>query len=201
MKKKKIIKLDSEVKKLVNFFLECRILKHTPRACAYYLKGPIKENITEHLYFTTIIGWVLSKLEKVDENRVIKMCLIKDLVETRRGPRNIIMRFYDRLPNEPKIIKEISKDHNLEFIQLEKLFNEYFNRKTEEAIVAKDADILAQMLLEKECFDLGNQKAKKWLNFSLKSLKTKSGQELGKYLIKADSDEWWLKIIEKYFQI
>jgi putative hydrolase of HD superfamily len=195
MKKKKE---NSRIKKLANFLFETRILKHTPRACSYYLKGPVKENIVEHLYFTTIIGWVLAKLENVDENKVIKMCLIKDVVETRRGPRNIIMRFYTPFHKEPEIIKEISEDHNLEFIQLENLFNEYFEHKTREAIVAKDADILARMLLEKECLDLGNQKAKKWLEYSFKRLETKSGRELGKTLIETDSDEWWLKIVERY---
>jgi putative hydrolase of HD superfamily len=195
---KKLAKLNSKVKKLVNFLLETRILKHTPRACSYYLKGPVKENIVEHLYFTAVIGWILAKMENVDENKVIKMCLVKDMIETRRGPRNIIMRFYTPLPNEPEIIKEISEDHNLEFIQLENLFNEYFEHKTREAIVAKDADVLARMLLEKECLDLGNQKAKKWLEYSFKRLETKSGKELGKTLIETDSDEWWLKIVERY---
>jgi len=191
-------KTNSKLKKLADFLFETRILKHTPRACRYYLKGPIKENIVEHLYFTTIIGWLLAKLEGVDENKVIKMCLIKDVVETRRGPRNIIMRFYIPFHKEPEILKEISKDHNLEFIQLESLFNEYFEHKTKEAIVAKDADILARMLLEKECWDLGNQKARKWLEYSFKRLETKSGKELGKAIIKTDSDEWWLKIVERY---
>jgi putative hydrolase of HD superfamily len=194
MKKKE----NSRIKKLANFLFETRILKHTPRACSYYLKGPVKENIVEHLYFTTIIGWILAKLENVDENNVIKMCLIHDLVDTRGGPRNLIMKFYNPLPNEQKIIKEISEDHNLEFIPLENLFNEYFEHKTKEAIVAKDADILARMLLEKECLDLGNQKAKKWLEYSFKRLETKSGKELGKALIETDSDEWWLKIVERY---
>jgi hypothetical protein len=52
--------------------------------------------------------------------------------------------------------------------------------------------------LEKECLDLGNQKAKKWLEYSFKRLETKSGKELGKTLIETDSDEWWLKIVERY---
>ena len=195
---RKMKKLNSKIEKLANFLFETRILKHTPRACTYYLKGPVKENIVEHLYFTALIGWILAKLENVDENKVIKMCLIKDAVETRRGPRNIIMKFYTPLTREPKIIKEISEDHNLEFIRLEGLFNEYFENKTKEAIVAKDADILARMLLEKECLDLGNQKAKKWLEFSLKRLETKSGKELGRALIEKNSDEWWLKIVERY---
>jgi len=194
MKKKE----NSRIKKLANFLFETRILKYTPRACSYYLKGPVKENIVEHLYFTTIIGWILAKMENVEENKVIKMCLIKDIVETRRGPRNIIMRFYTPFSKEPEIIKEISEDHNLEFIQLENLFSEYFEHKTKEAKVAKDADILARMLLEKECLDLGNQKAKKWLEYSFKRLETKSGKELGKTLIETDSDEWWLKIVERY---
>ena len=54
------------------------------------------------------------------------------------------------------------------------------------------------MLLEKECFDLGNFKAKRWLSTSLKRLKTKNGKELGKALYDIDSDKWWLEIVKKY---
>lgn len=197
-KNKKIIKLNSKAKKLVNFLFEYRILKYIPRASLQYLKSPVKENVAEHSFYTTIIAWTLSKLEKVNEEKVIKMALIHDLAEVRGGERNLINKFYTQPANEPKIIKEIFKDHNLKNFQLNELFQEFFEEKSLEAKIVKDADILAGMLLEKECLDLGNQKAKKWLIVSINRLRTKKAKDLGKSLIRTDSDAWWLKIAKKY---
>jgi putative hydrolase of HD superfamily len=198
MKKKEVIKLNSEAKRLVNFLFETRILKYLPRASLPYLKTPLKENVAEHTFYVTIIGWILAKLEKADENKIIKMALIHDLAEVRGGERNLINKFYNQTLNEPKIIREISKDHNLKNFEIEKLFDEFFEEKTKEAKIVRDADVLAGMLLEKEVFDSGNQKAKKWLIVSLTRLKTKSGKDFGELLVKTDSDLWWLEIAKKY---
>ncbi|MBZ9571931.1 HD domain-containing protein [Patescibacteria group bacterium] len=192
------MKKKSNVEKLANFLLELRVFKYAPRASISYLKGPIKENVAEHCFFTTMIGWVLARLEKANENKVIKMCLIHDLAETRGGERSLINKFYSQPLNEPKMIQEICQDCSLEDFQFTKLFREFFEEKTKEAKVAKDADILSQMMWEKECLDLGNQKAKKWVDFSLSRLKTKSGKKLGRKLKTVDSDEWWMEIFKKY---
>jgi putative hydrolase of HD superfamily len=197
-KKKKIVKLNFQTKKLINFLFETRILKYLPRASLPYLKTPLKENIAEHTFFTAIIAWILAELEKADKDKAIKMALIHDLAEARGGERNLINKFYTQPPNEPKIIQEISKNYRLKNFKLIELFQEFFEEKTKEAKIVKEADILAGMLLEKECVDLGNEKAKKWLNLSLSRLKTKSSKNLGKLLLKTDSDRWWLEIVKKY---
>jgi len=195
---KKIIKSNLKVKNLVDFLFEYRVLKYIPRASFQYLKGPVKENVAEHTLYTTIIAWILAKLEKANENKVIKMALIHDLAEARGGERNLINKFYTQPLNEPKIIQEITMDYNLNKFQLKKLFQEFFKEKSLEAKIVKDADVLAGMLLEKECLDLGNQKAKKWLVVSLNRLKTKTAKSLGKSLIETDTDAWWLEIVKKY---
>ena len=196
MKKKKTS--FEKIKKLVDFLYEFRILKYIQRAGLQYLKGPAKENVAEHSFYTAIIGWILAKLENADEEKVIKMCLIHDLPEARGGEKNLINKFYTQRLNEPKIIKEITKDHSLEKFFLDELLEEFFKEKTLEARIVKDADVLAGMLLEKECFDLGNQKARKWLSFSLKRLKIKKARQLGRFILKSNTDEWWLNLVNKY---
>jgi len=198
MEKKEILKSNSEAKKLVNFLFETRVLKYLSKSSLNYLRSPFSENVAEHSFYVTIIGWILAKMEKANEDKIIKMALIHDLAEARGGERNLINKFYSQTLNEPRIIKEISKDHNLKNFEIEKLFEEFFEEKTKEAKTAKDADILADMLLEKEVFDTGNKKAEKWLVVSLARLKTKSGKNLGKLLIGTDSDEWWLQIAKRY---
>jgi len=204
MKKKSLKKQTSiqknqkNIKKLVNFLLEYRTLKHLPRGCLPYLKGPVKENIAEHSFYTTIIGWILAKLEGGDENKVIKMCLIHDLCEARGGEKNLINKFYTSPNDELKITTEISHDYNLKSFSLPELFKEFKEKKTKESKIAKDADILAQMLLEKESFESGNKLASKWLMQSFVRLKTKMGEKFGKLLIETESDEWWLEIDKRY---
>jgi putative hydrolase of HD superfamily len=191
-------KENSKIKKLANFLFETRILKYLPRASLPYLKTPFKENVAEHSFYTTIIGWILAKLESADENKIIKMALIHDLAEARGGERNLINKFYSPPLNEPKIIDEISKTYDLKDFEIKEIFEEFFRGESIEAKIVRDADILAGMLLEKEVFDSGNEKAKKWLDVSLSRLKTKSGKELGKLIIKTDADEWWLEVAKKY---
>jgi len=201
MKKRKIIKQDfsnKEIKNFINFLWETRILKYMSRGGLHYLKGPAGESAAEHSFYTAIIGWILAKLEKVDENKVIKMCLIHDLSDARGGERNLVNKFYSQPPNEPKIIQEINEQYGLKSFPLQELFKEFFEGKTLEAKIAKDADVLSEVLLEKECLDLGNKKASRWLLVSVKRLKTKKGQELGKKLIEVDADAWWLEIAKKY---
>lgn len=189
---------DERIKKLAIFLIELRALKFIPRASFCYLKGPIKENIIEHCFFTTLIGWTLAKLEGADEDKVIKMCLLHDMAETRGGERSLINKFYAQTLDELRIVKEISKADNLEDFEIVPIFKEFWGQKTKEAQLAQDADILSQMMWEKECLDIGNKKAQKWIDFSLSRLKTKSGKKLGKIVKETDSDDWWMEIVKKY---
>lgn len=198
MAKKRKTASEKEREKKVKFILECRALKHLERTCKTFLKNPIPENVAEHSFLSAIVGWVLAQMAKADENKVIKMCLIHDLAEVRGGEFNLINKFYHAPLPEEKIIKEIINDYKLEDFLIEEIFNEFNEEKTLESQLAKDADIISQMLLEKENLDMGNQKAKKWLDTSLKRLKTKEGRKLGKILHKIDSDKWWLEIIKKH---
>lgn len=197
----KITSLDKNhdfIKKFVNFILEYRTLKHIPRGSLPYLKGPIRENIAEHSFYTTIIAWIMAITEKTDENKIIKMSLIHDLAEVRGGEKNLINKFYTTPNNEQKIIEEVSQSYDLKDFSLAELFKEFNEAKTLEAKIVKDADVLAQMLLEKECLDLGNESAAEWLHFSQMRLKTKIAKELGKRLIEVESNEWWLEIDKLY---
>jgi len=198
---RKVKKLNSKIEKLANFLFETRILKHTPRASLPYLKTPLKENVAEHSFYTTIIGWLLAKLESANENKIIKMALIHDLAEARGGERNLINKFYSEPLNEPKIMEEIALTYGLKDFEIKEIFEEFFKGESKEAKIVKDADVLAGMLLEKEVFDSGNKKAKKWLDVSLSRLKTKSGKKLGKFILQTDSDEWWLEVAKKYLPL
>jgi putative hydrolase of HD superfamily len=184
---------------LVNLILEARILKYITRGSYHYLKGPIKENVAEHSFYTVFFAWVLAKKEKANIDKVIKMAIIHDLIEARSGEHNLINRYYSSPSNDLKIIEEISEDHDIKDFDFKNLFNEYFKGETKEAKVTKDADILANMLVEKECLELGNKKAEKWIEFTLKRLKTDTAKKLGQKLKEIDTDKWWVELNKTKF--
>ncbi|MEZ4103481.1 MAG: hypothetical protein R3B55_02945 [Candidatus Paceibacterota bacterium] len=77
---------------------------------------------------------------------------------------------------------------------------EYRERKTAEAIVAKDADLLDQILLLKEYSHQGNKEADIWLhgkdhedkeNKQLLMLKTESAKLVGRKIIETTPSDWW----------
>jgi len=183
---------------LINLILEARILKYITRASFGYLKGPAKENVAEHNFYVIFIAWILAKKEKVNVDTAIKMAVLHDLVEVRGGEKNLVNKFYSQPSIDPAIIKEICQDYNMKDFNFEALFKEYFEGKTKLAKVVKDADILAGMLVEKECLELGNKKAEKWVDISARRLKTEMGKKLGKKLKEIDTDKWWVSLAEKY---
>lgn len=186
-----------ELKKAADFLFELRILKYMKRAGLSFLKGPVEESVAEHSFYVSLIGWVLADFEKVNKNKVLQICLVHEIAETRGGERNLINKFYTKVPNEPRIAEEIAGDVDS---QIPDLVKEFWSGKGEEVRIAKDADILAQMLTEKDCLDLGNKKAKKWLETSLKRLRTESGKKLGNELIEADADRWWMELAKKHIE-
>ncbi len=190
---------EKETENLIKLVLEFRLLKYIPRACLPYLKNIVSENIAEHTFYTVIFAWLLGKTEKeVNQEKIIKMALIHDLPEVRGGDKNLINKFYSQPLNELRIMEDVVKDYQLKDLEFLKLLKEFKKEKTKESKIVRDADILAQMLVEKESIDMGNFKAKRWLSTSLKRLKTKNAKRLGKALYEIDTDKWWLEIVKKY---
>jgi len=187
---------------LINFLFEAQILSRLQKSGIEYLRGPVSDTVASHSFLTVLTGWILAFSEKADESKVIKLCLIHDIVESRIKDQNIMNLIYLKKIDEKKVFKEIFEELPA---SLKKEFNaliaEFLAGKTKEARISKDASKLAWMIIIKECLVMGNKQAKKWLHFSLAQLKTKSGKQLGKKLIKAKIDDWWLNVLQKKFGI
>src|SRR5690606_11815228 len=121
-------------------------------------------------YRTAMIGWQLALSEGADLNKVIQMCLIHDLPEARSGDQNWVHKRYVKVYENEIIADQFSGLPNKE--DLIEIANEYSERQTLEAKVAKDADLLDQMLLLREYAWNGNKEAERWLE----------GKEQGKSL-------------------
>ncbi len=154
----------------------------------------LSDNIAAHSFRVTVIGWYLAKMEEADTAKVIQMCLFHDFSETRSGDQNWINKKYIKVFEE-EILKDQFGDspYGAELIDI---LNEYSIRETKEAQLAKDADLLDQMLLLREYEWLGNKEAADWLKGGEqeKRLVSESAKSLAKEIYEQTPHEWWKDI-------
>jgi len=187
-------------KQIVNFLFEVGTMRKLPRIHQQVLLSQdLSDNIATHSYRVSLIAWFLAKMENVDPYKTMMMGFLHDVKEVRSGDHNYIHKKYVKIFEE-----EISKDQlgDLPFGDLLLIDQEFEERKSLEAIVAKDADLLDQMLLLKEYTHQGNKEAEEWLsgkgnnkvNIQYQSLKTDSAKKLGKEILEGRVGEWWENI-------
>jgi len=179
------------MKDIVNFLFEVGMLQKTPRTGFQFL-GSGCESVAEHILRTIFIGYTLCKLEQdIDESRVVKMCLFHDLPEARTGDMNYVNKKYVAV-DEEKAVRELTE--TLFFGEdIKSCIDEFNERKTKEALVARDADQLALILQLKEYGDLGNKYSKEWIAFAIQRLCTENARETARSIIETDSSDWWFK--------
>lgn len=178
-------------KNIAGFLYEVGTMRKLPRMHRQtLLTDDMSDNIATHSYRVAMIGWFLAKQEKIDAEKVVMMCLLHDMGEVRTGDHNWIHKRYVKIYDE-QIVKE--QLGTLPFKELEEFSKEYEKRDSKEAFVAKDADIIDQILLLREYEWQGNKEAKKWLDGSshMKRLKYKSSRELAKEIYKQEPSAWW----------
>lgn len=185
-------KIDDSIGKLVSFFFEVGTLRKTLRSHRQtLLTDDLSDNIASHSYRVAMIGWFLAKREKADSNKVVMMCLLHDLEETRAGDQNWVHKKY------VKVFEEEIREGQLKPLpgakELLEFSKEYQERKTLEAKVVKDADLLDQILILKEYSWQGNKEAESWLKGKEqeKLMFTQTGKKLARETYRQPPSEWW----------
>lgn len=180
-----------------NFIYETGILAKTPRSGLWFL-GTGNQSVAEHLYRTTLIGYVLSHLvPEANRDRLIFLCLVHDLAEGRTSDLNYVHQKYGRLA-EAKAFEDIARalpfGHELQAAYLEEQ-----ERATLEAQLAKDADQLEWLATLREESVKGNLKAQTWAEIAAKRLKTDAAKKIGELLLTTHPDNWWFDEKDKWF--
>ncbi|MES3005455.1 MAG: HD domain-containing protein [Patescibacteria group bacterium] len=174
---------------IVDFLFETGMLAKTPRSGFFFL-GSGEQSVAEHVNRMCYVGFVLASMEKgVDVGKVVQMCLLHDITETRISDLNYVHQKYtERF--EQKALDELVAP--LPFgSDIKNIMDEYQARETVEAKLAKDADNLELLLSLKEQVDIGNERAKTWIPSLMGRLKTEAGKRLAEKIIEVDSDRWW----------
>lgn len=175
-------------KDIANFLFEVGILAKTPRSGFHFL-GTGAQTVAEHISRTIFVGYTLAILDKADVFKVMKMCMLHDLGEARTSDLNYVHQMYVE-KEERKAISDSTQ--MLPFsVDIADTMDEFEEKKSREAILAKDADNLEWILSLKEQFDVGNKRTEDWIVIAIKRLKTPIAIEIAKIAVKTDSNAWW----------
>ncbi len=195
-KKKAKKKMGKTDKKAISHFLyEVGTLRKIARAHRQtLLTNDLSDNIASHSYRVALIGWMLAKMEGVDPYKVMVMGLLHDLAEARSGDHNWVHKKYVKIFEEEILNDQLqSLPHGEELYSLAK---EYGERESRESRIAKDADLIDQILLLKEYIHQGNKEAAKWLPGKQddKKIFSQSARDLAKEICDQEPGEWWENI-------
>ena len=181
-------KQNTNYNKIADLFFEIGTLRNMKRMhCQTLLQA--NDTIASHSFETAIIGIVLAKMENADENKILKMCLFHDIAEARTGDANFIHSHYVKA-DEEKAIKDQYSGTPLEKEVIE-ILNEYNKRKSKESIIAKDADLINQIVLQCSYLKDSKKDLARWNRHSIKGLETKSAKKLAKIIVTRNPFEWF----------
>lgn len=179
---------------LADFIFEMGTLRNMQRMHTQVIPNS-NDTIASHSFRTAIIAYLLADLEGADKDKVLKMALFHDIPEARTGDANYVHQFYVK-DQEEKAYKD-QLENAPAGKEIMELLDEYNERKSKEAIVAKDADTLDQLFLEKEVLGEKPEDFDKWHKFTIRRLKTKSAKELAEYLRDRNPMQWVYNFGEK----
>ncbi len=189
---------DKDYLRIADFLYELGTMRKLLRMHRQVLMtDDLSDNIASHSFRVAMIGWMLAKMEKADPYKTMAMCLIHDLGEVRSGDHNWIHKRYVKVDDEQIDEEQLG---SLPFSDLRDLAFEYKRRESKEAIIAKDADHIDQVLLLREYSWTGNKEAELWLkgkrgdsegNAQISFLKTESAKRIGKEIIERGPSGWW----------
>lgn len=181
---------ENNINQIINLLNEIGMLSLIPRSGFAFL-GSGKQTVAEHSYRAALIAFTLVRLipEKVDMHKLIMMCLLHDLPEARIGDLNYVQKKYV-VPKLDKALNDIASESFLG-PEIVAWIEEYEQGSSLESKLAHDADQLELLLVLKREAELGNLRAKEWMDNLLKRLQTEIGKQLAEEICQTPSDAWW----------
>lgn len=184
------------MKRIADFLFEGHMLKHLQRTGYAYL-GVGRESVAEHTFMTAFIAWVLSRcVPEADTERLLAMCLVHDLPESRIGDLNNVQKRYVTA-DESAAAADAAE--GLPFGgDLKALIDEFNEGKTLVSRLARDADRLSLIIDLKALSDRGYRTPEKWQPHVLDRLLTQQAKDLADAIIRRDFDGWWMEERQEY---
>jgi len=180
-------------KDLCNYIFELGALKKFRHSGTKLAGVTQPDSIAEHAYRTAVIGLILAEMEKADSAKTVLICLFHDNAEARISDLHKVARRYIDSEKAEMLAYEEQVTRLPKPLQKRVLswFQEFEGKKTKEAIIARDADMLETAFQAKEYLDIGHKACEKWISNVEKCLKTKSAKSLLKTMKKTSFTDWW----------
>lgn len=181
-------------KKVVNFIFELNQLKRQKHD-GWRLAGVnYPPSVADHALRVAQIGYILAAMEgNANPEKVATMLVFHENGEARIGDQTKLgARYFSKKDPERKAFAEQTENLGEEIGQkLLSYFEEFEERSTVEAIIAKDADWLETAFQAKEYADLGYESCWDWINNVEKALETESAKRLLKEMKEVRFTDWW----------
>jgi putative hydrolase of HD superfamily len=187
------MKNNNNIKKILQFISEAGMLKNVKRSGWQVLGVHSGETVAEHSFRCAVIGYTLAGMENASGYKVVLLTLFNDLHEARITDLHKMAQRYlnidkaedacfsEQIKNLPdKLSKELSDLHK-----------EYRMQKTEESIIARDADILECLIQAKEYYEQGFKRALEFTRRAPRFLKTVAAKKLWQFAKNNDITNWW----------
>lgn len=178
---------------IADFIFEMGTLRNMRRMHTQVIPNS-NDTIASHSFRTAIIAFLLADMEGADKHKVLLTALFHDIPESRTGDANFVHQFYVR-QEEKKAYTDQLADVPVGK-EVARLLDEYNERETKETIVAKDADILDQLFLEKEVLNGQSKDFSRWHTFTMRKLKTISAKKLARSLRSRNPMQWIYNLSE-----
>ena len=155
---------NNDINKMIGrFFQRVLELKNVPRqGWKEKLEIDNPESVADHSYSTSVMSMVLSDLDGLDTEKIIKMALLHDLSESIIGditPDKMLKN--EKIKKENFAMKQILKNlPNKIAEQYFELWNEYQKNSSQEAELLHDVDKLEMAFQAKFYYDKGISKEK-----------------------------------------
>ena len=156
----------------------------------WQILGDNEENVGEHTFMTCVISYFLAKELHANMETVLVMSVFHDFHEARTGELDKLAKLYTSR-NEEKANNDIFSgiDDNLLA-----LLTTYEEKKTLEAQIAYEANVIAFSVEVRLLMERGNVHAKEWMEANNSRLRLPQSIALAKDLEKTDSQNWWKSI-------
>ncbi len=162
------------------------------------IKDP--ESIAEHSFRTAILGYVLASLENADPQRTAIIGLFHDTGEARiNDMHRVAQRYIDKGRSEEialieqteRLPENVAKD-------IQSLFQEYEERLSLEAKLARDADLLECIFQAREYQSQGYPDVQDWITSCYAGLQTETARNLAEACLHTEPKEWWEGLKRKH---
>lgn len=186
-------------KRLTNLIYEAANVKRMLRT-GWQRLGDNEEGVGEHSFMTAVIAYLLAKQindqnesgRSVSMEKILIMSIFHDFHEGRTGEMDKVAKLY-MTRHEDKANIDIFAGIDDELLSQ---LNEYEAKKSLEAQVVYEANVIAFGVECKILMEKGNTHAKEWMDANSLRVRLPESVELMTALASTDSQDWWKDIRE-----